>query len=318
MNCPGVTPRRSSIAGMLSISSVCSIITTASAPRGTTPPVAMVVAVPGFTSILGAWPQAITSALSASCFGAPSAAPAGVGGAQREAVDVGAVERRHVDRRGEIVRQHAAERGCERYAFGGQGARDRDAPRSASSPPRRRRLRGTAPAARPAGRRRAARSRRASGLASLMATASRRRGRRPDGLRCRPEPGSSPRRGPAPASTDNPARPARPGRARRRTGDDLGQAQRRGDLARKLGRERLLLDQAERAARQHAAADGEPARKRRVDPAGQQQHRPRADEAERGGLARRDADAMKLRPCRRARACARFRRCVRCRCRRWR
>jgi hypothetical protein len=46
---------------MLSISSVCSIITTASAPRGTTPPVAMVVAVPGHNSILGAWPQAITS-----------------------------------------------------------------------------------------------------------------------------------------------------------------------------------------------------------------------------------------------------------------
>ena len=107
---------------MLSISSVCSIITTASAPRGTTPPVAMVVAVPGFTSTLGAWPQAITSALSASCFGAPSAAPAVVGGAQRKAVDIGAVERRHVDRRGEIVRQHAAERRRERHALGGQAA----------------------------------------------------------------------------------------------------------------------------------------------------------------------------------------------------
>ena len=34
-----------------------------------------------------------------------------VGRADREAVDVGAVERRHVDRRGEIARQHAAERG---------------------------------------------------------------------------------------------------------------------------------------------------------------------------------------------------------------
>ena len=76
MNCPGVTVRRSSIAGTRSISSVCSIITTASAPRGTTPPVAMQVAVPGLTSTLGAWPQAITSAFSASCFGAFSAAPA--------------------------------------------------------------------------------------------------------------------------------------------------------------------------------------------------------------------------------------------------
>ena len=103
MNCPGDTARRSSMAGTLSISSVCSIITTASAPRGTTPPVAMVVAVPGLTSTFGAWPQAITSALSASCFGAPSRGAGGVGGAQREAVDVGAVERRHVDRRGQVV-----------------------------------------------------------------------------------------------------------------------------------------------------------------------------------------------------------------------
>ena len=64
------------MAGMRSISSVCSIITTASAPRGSMPPVAMQVAVPGVTSTLGAWPQAITSALSTICFGAPSAAPA--------------------------------------------------------------------------------------------------------------------------------------------------------------------------------------------------------------------------------------------------
>src|ERR1700755_1206818 len=97
MNCPGVAERFSSIAGVRSISSVCSIITTASAPRGTTPPVAMVVAVPGNTSISA--------------------------GADCEAVDIGAVERRRVDRRGEIVRQHAAERGCERYVFGGQGAK---------------------------------------------------------------------------------------------------------------------------------------------------------------------------------------------------
>ena len=55
--------------------SVCSIITTASAPRGMTPPVAMVVAVPGLISIIGASPQAITSALSASTFGLPSLAP---------------------------------------------------------------------------------------------------------------------------------------------------------------------------------------------------------------------------------------------------
>ena len=109
------------MAGTLSISSVCSIITTASAPRGTTPPVAMVVAVPGLTSTFGAWPQAITSALSESCFGASSARARGVGGAQREAVDIGAVERRHVDRRGEIGGQHAAERRGKAHALGGQG-----------------------------------------------------------------------------------------------------------------------------------------------------------------------------------------------------
>ena len=106
---------------MLSISSVCSIITTASAPRGTTPPVAMVVAVPGFTSIFGAWPQAITSALSAICFGASIRGAGRVGGAQRKAIDIGAVERRHVDRRREIVRQHAAERRRQRDALAGQG-----------------------------------------------------------------------------------------------------------------------------------------------------------------------------------------------------
>ena len=45
----------------------------------------------------------------------------GVGSAQREAVDIGAVERRHVDRRREIGGEHAAERRCETHALGGQG-----------------------------------------------------------------------------------------------------------------------------------------------------------------------------------------------------
>jgi hypothetical protein len=34
----------------------------------------------------------------------------GVGGAQRESVHIRAIERRHVDRRGDVARQHAAER----------------------------------------------------------------------------------------------------------------------------------------------------------------------------------------------------------------
>ena len=76
MNCPGATARRRSIAGAAaSISSVCSIITTASAPRGTTPPVAIAVALPGATVSFGAWPQASTSALSVRRRGAASVAP---------------------------------------------------------------------------------------------------------------------------------------------------------------------------------------------------------------------------------------------------
>ena len=45
----------------------------------------------------------------------------GVGGAQRKAVDIGAVERRHVDRRREIGGEHAAERRRKGHALGGQG-----------------------------------------------------------------------------------------------------------------------------------------------------------------------------------------------------
>ena len=78
MSWPLDAARRSPMAGATSpsISSVCSIITTASAPRGMTPPVAIAVAVPGVTSMAGATPQAITSALSARRFGAPSLEPA--------------------------------------------------------------------------------------------------------------------------------------------------------------------------------------------------------------------------------------------------
>ena len=78
MNWPGATVRRRSMAGAPSpsTSSVCSIMTTASAPRGTMPPVAIVVAEPGDTSSAGAWPQTITSPLSGKRRGAMSLAPA--------------------------------------------------------------------------------------------------------------------------------------------------------------------------------------------------------------------------------------------------
>ncbi len=76
MNWPGAAARRRSIAASaLSTSSVCSTITTASAPRGTTPPVAMVVAVPRSTPDAGAWPHTTTSALRRSRFGDASLAP---------------------------------------------------------------------------------------------------------------------------------------------------------------------------------------------------------------------------------------------------
>ena len=51
-----------------------------------------------------------TSPLSAKPARRDVARARGVGGAQREAIDIGAIERRHVDRRGHIMRQHAAER----------------------------------------------------------------------------------------------------------------------------------------------------------------------------------------------------------------
>ena len=72
MNWPGVAARRTSIAvpSGVATASVCSIITTASAPRGIGPPVAIGVAVPPATARRGATPQAITSGLRASVAGA--------------------------------------------------------------------------------------------------------------------------------------------------------------------------------------------------------------------------------------------------------
>ena len=112
----------------------------------------------------------------------------GVGRAQREAVDIGAVERRHVDRRREIVRQHAAERGCERHAFGGQGAEIEMALRSAFF------ASSAETTSRNCSWRAACRTAASNSLSAregfrlaLMATASRRRARRPHGPRCRPE-----------------------------------------------------------------------------------------------------------------------------------
>ena len=129
-------------------SSVCSIITTASAPRGMTPPVAIAVAVPGTTSIAGATPQAITSALSVSRFGAPSLAPTvsaartakpstlerSNGGASTGAITSAASTR------------PSAAASC--TAIRRQAASDRCRLRNAGALPARKPLRGIAPAAR--------------------------------------------------------------------------------------------------------------------------------------------------------------------------
>ncbi len=47
---------------------------------------------------------------------------------------------------------------------------------------------------------------------------------------------------------------------------------------------------------QHAPPDHQPNAKRRVQPSRQQQHRPRTDKSERGGLARRERHAMHGKP----------------------
>ena len=107
-NCPGATARRRSIAGAAaSISSVCSIIATASAPRGIMPPVAIAVAVPGATVSFGAWPQASTSALSVRRRGAARWRRSYPRRAARSHPRC-AVERRHVDRRRHVVRRARA------------------------------------------------------------------------------------------------------------------------------------------------------------------------------------------------------------------
>ena len=70
---PGATGRRTSSAP--ASTSVSSTITTASAPRGITPPVAIVTASPGCRSSVGATPQASSSRRSVRRRGAASLAP---------------------------------------------------------------------------------------------------------------------------------------------------------------------------------------------------------------------------------------------------
>ena len=161
MNCPGAAARRTSMAGVAAspTRSVCSIITTASAPRGTTPPVAIVVAEPGTTASAGAWPQTITSALRRSRRGAVSLAPA-VSAARTAkpstlarsngGTSIGAVTSCASTRPSAAASVDRLRR---------QAAQDRDGAQSARAPLRPTRLRGTAPAAPRGGSRRTDRMR---------------------------------------------------------------------------------------------------------------------------------------------------------------
>src|SRR5579883_1136658 len=98
MNWPGAAARRISTKSPSARSrvSVCSTMTTASAPRGTIPPVAMTLAVQ---------PQQSRRFLGGA---------GGVGGPHREPVDARPVEAGHVGSGHDVPREDAAERGGER------------------------------------------------------------------------------------------------------------------------------------------------------------------------------------------------------------
>ena len=87
---------------------MCSTITTASAPRGSMPPVAIIVARPGDHRRRGAMPGASTSSFERHACAAPLPSRRSVSARlQREAVDVRAVEAGHVDSRDDVLGEHA-------------------------------------------------------------------------------------------------------------------------------------------------------------------------------------------------------------------
>ena len=77
--------------------------------------------------------------------GAASPADGKIGGAHRKAIDIGAVERRHVDRRHHVLRQRAAERIRKRPLLARHGARETTRPRNAPARPRATEWSGTGP-----------------------------------------------------------------------------------------------------------------------------------------------------------------------------
>ena len=85
-------------------------MTMASAPRGTGPPVAIDVAVPDSTGLVRRGAAGDHFIVEDQANGRAFARGSEIGGAHRKTVDIGAVERRHVDRRKDIFRQRAAKR----------------------------------------------------------------------------------------------------------------------------------------------------------------------------------------------------------------
>ena len=89
---------------------VCSTMTTASAPRGSGPPVAIGVAVPAATCSAGAVPQCNSLAIQPEANRCAFAGRREIRRAHRKAVDIGTVERRHVDRRSDVFGERRTER----------------------------------------------------------------------------------------------------------------------------------------------------------------------------------------------------------------
>ena len=119
-------PGRDGTGDMRSVpdASACSTMTTASAPRGIMPPVAIGAASPG-RIVVGH--DAGVNLLVREPHGARRflGRAKGVFGDHGEAVDVGAIERRNVDRRHDVGRQHAAQRRVQRNPFRRRAAPDR-------------------------------------------------------------------------------------------------------------------------------------------------------------------------------------------------
>ena len=203
------------------MSSVCSIITTASAPRGMTPPVAIAVAVPGSTSTAGAYAAgdhlgiepsrrgalSLAPAVSAARTAKPSTLERSNGGASTGAITSAASTR--AERRGKRNRFGAERRAIDRGFEAAPRLLGRDHFEELLLP---------------RGARDRVEDRGAAGLSTFfgrrlsLAMALPQPAFRPQILRCRPERQSSRRCAPAPRTTDSRRRAAPPCRPRQRTG----------------------------------------------------------------------------------------------------